>query len=165
MAAQVVGAALDQGDDGLARQLVLERLDQPWGIPLHDLGLQGERGRGDDDGVLLRHRVLEGGDQVGQGLAGAGAGLHEQVTARLEGARHLQHHLPLARAVLATGGLHRGVQEAQRLALVLRARLRAARPDFLRPAAHNASASTTNSAKSGAMSSRTSTDRRVPPSS
>ena len=76
-----------------------------------------------------------------------------------------QHHLPLARAVLAAGGLHRGVQQAQRLALVLRARLRAARPGLLLLLAHDASASTTNSAKSGAMSSRTSTDRRVPPSS
>ena len=58
-----------------------------------------------------------------------------------------------------------GEEQAQRLALVLREWLRAARPGFLRPVAHDASASTTNSAKSGAMSSRTSTDRRVPPSS
>ena len=106
-----------------------------------------------------------GRGKVPQRLSSTGTGLHEQVAARLEGARHLQHHLPLARAVLAAGGLHRDIQQAQRLALVLRAWLRADRPGFLHPVAHDASASTTNSAKSGAMSSRTSTDRRVPPSS
>ena len=63
------------------------------------LVLEGLGGGGDHRGAAGEH----GGHQVGQRLAGAGAGLHHQVPAALDGPRHGLGHVGLARAGLAVG--------------------------------------------------------------
>ncbi|GAA2746187.1 hypothetical protein GCM10009868_30650 [Terrabacter aerolatus] len=51
------------------------------------------------------------GHEVGERLAGARAGLHEQVLAVVDGVRDGLGHLDLARALGATDSRHRGVEE------------------------------------------------------
>ena len=54
---------------------VLDGVDQPRQVALDELVLQGEGRGGDDDALVVDQRRHE----VGQRLAGAGAGLDEQV--------------------------------------------------------------------------------------
>ena len=97
--ARVVGAALEHGvGDVGAGVEVLDRLDQPRDVALDQLVLEGEGRGGDDDPVT----VQQARHQVGQRLAGAGAGLDEQVTAVLEGGGDRLGHLDLAVATLPT---------------------------------------------------------------
>ncbi len=48
-------------------------------------------------------RVAGRWQQIGQGLASARAGFHEQVLALIEGLAHSPHHLHLLRTVLVAG--------------------------------------------------------------
>ncbi len=73
--AGVVGAALEHG---VARvDPVTDRLDQARDVALDQLVLQGQRGRRDHDPAVVQQARHE----VGQRLAGAGAGLDEEVLA------------------------------------------------------------------------------------
>ncbi len=58
---------------------------------MEQLVLQGARAGGDDDALARQQR----GHQVGEGLAGAGAGLHHQPAVLLQGLRHMAGHLQL----------------------------------------------------------------------
>ena len=92
--AQVVAAALEHRERRTPPEQRLERVDQPRQVAVDQLALQGDGGRGDDRAVVVRqHR-----HQVGQRLAGAGAGLHQQVLAGLEGVGDRLGHLLLALA-------------------------------------------------------------------
>ena len=91
-----------------------DRLGQAGHVAVDDLGLQGERGGGHDDRLAGRDGVGDRGDEVGQGLAGAGAGLHEQVLVGLDrgldglGHRHLPGPLDAADAL--DGGMQERVE-------------------------------------------------------
>ena len=75
--AGVVGAALEHG---VARvDPVADRLDQARDVALDQLVLEGQRGRRDHDPAV----VEQARDEVAQRLAGAGAGLDEEVLAAL----------------------------------------------------------------------------------
>jgi hypothetical protein len=102
--AQVVAAALEDGEVGFAAQFLLEGLGEAGEVAVHELPLEGDGGRGDHDGGFLGHGVAQGGDEVGQGLAGAGARLDGQVLAGADGVVHRLRHLHLA---LALGSAHR----------------------------------------------------------
>jgi hypothetical protein len=73
--AQVMVPPLEHGEGRSSAEQRLHGVGQPGQVVLDQLRLKGE-GRGGD-----HHRPLHGqrGRQVGQGLAGAGAGLHQQV--------------------------------------------------------------------------------------
>ena len=101
MAAEVVGAALHVADAQLAKQRFEER-----NVAEEELVLQGLGAGGDDDALA----GAQGGQQVGQGLAGAGAGLDDQVAALGEGALDGLGHFELAGAVLV--GQRRARQNA-----------------------------------------------------
>ena len=92
--AGVVGAALEHGVGRRDAGLVLDRLDQPREVPLDQLVLQREGRGGDHDPAVVQQRR----HQVGQRLAGAGAGLDEQVLAVLERVGDRLGHLDLAGA-------------------------------------------------------------------
>ncbi len=94
--AGVVGAALEHGVGGVDAGLVLDRLDQAGQVALHELVLQGQGGGGDDHPAV----VDQGRHEVAQRLAGAGAGLDEQVLLRLQRARDGLGHLHLTRPLL-----------------------------------------------------------------
>ena len=79
--AQVVVAPLEDGELRGAAERLAERVGEPGQVPVDELALQGDGGRGDDDGPALVGGELQGGHQVGQRLAGPGAGLHGEVRA------------------------------------------------------------------------------------
>ena len=91
MHAQVVGAPLEQRDPRRAGH----RLDHARQVAQKQLVLQVARAGGNQH-LLARQQRRH---QVGVGLAGAGAGLGDQVAALLEGAHHRLGHLRLLRAV------------------------------------------------------------------
>ena len=107
--AGVVGAALEDGVRRVEAGHVLDRLDQPGEVALDELVLQGEGRGGDDDALVVEHRR----DEVAQRLAGAGAGLDEEVAALLHRLGDLGRHLHLAVALLPAEG---GDRRAQHLA-------------------------------------------------
>ena len=112
--AQVVAPPLDEGVGGAPAEQRRERLGQARHVAVDDLGLQRQRRRGDDgrrpgvDGVLHR------GHEVGQRLAGARAGLDEQVALAVDGVgdgvRHLDLPRPLGAADPADGGVEEVVE-------------------------------------------------------
>ena len=109
--AQVVAPPLDQGVRGAAAEQRRERLGQPGHVAVDDLGLQGQR-RGRDDGRRAGvHGVLHRGHEVGQRLAGARAGLHEQVPLAVDGVGDGVRHLDLPRSLGAADPADRGVEE------------------------------------------------------
>jgi hypothetical protein len=85
-------ASLEDGERGLAAQQRLHRVGQPGQVVVDELGLEGEGRGGHHDRAVHEQR----GHQVGQRLAGAGAGLHEQVLAATGGRLDGLRHLPLA---------------------------------------------------------------------
>jgi hypothetical protein len=94
--AEVVVPALQHGEGRAAAEQRLHRVGQPGQVVLDQLGLQGQGGRGD------HHRPVHGQrrGQVGQRLAGARAGLHQQVLAGGDALLDRLGHLLLA----GTGG-------------------------------------------------------------
>ncbi len=94
----VVVPALEQRDLRGPRQLRGHGGRHQRQVARHHLTLQRERGRRDHDALVREHRVAHRGHQVGQRLAGAGAGLDEQVLAGLDGRRDGDGHhlLPVA---------------------------------------------------------------------
>ena len=101
MAAEIVGAAFHIADAQLANQRF-----QEGHIAKVELILQSLGAGGDDDALA----GAQGGQQVSQRLAGAGAGLDDQMAAFGEGALDGFGHLQLARTVLI--GQRRARQDA-----------------------------------------------------
>ena len=105
--AGVVGAALQDGVRRVDAGHRADRLHQARDVALDELVLERQRrGRDDHAGV-----VQERGDEVGQGLAGAGAGLDEQVLSTRERRADRLGHGHLAGALLAAEGRDRGRQD------------------------------------------------------
>ena len=100
--AGVVGPALEHGVRRLPVQHVVRGLEQGRDVALDELVLQGQGGRRDDHPPVVEQR----GDEVAEGLAGAGAGLDEQVLAGGHRLGHRLGHLDLAGPLLAAEGLH-----------------------------------------------------------
>ncbi len=99
--ADVVVPALEHGVRRTPPEHRLERVGQARQVARDQLVLQGERGGRDDHALLRRGRVQHRGHEVGQRLAGAGAGLHEQVPRAAEGRGDRLGHRHLARPLLA----------------------------------------------------------------
>ena len=91
MAAEVVGAALHVAD----AQVAEERFEKGH-VAEEELVLQGLGAGGDDDALA----GAQGGQQVGEGFAGAGAGFDDEVAPLGEGALDGLGHFQLAGAVL-----------------------------------------------------------------
>jgi hypothetical protein len=91
VAAEVVGAALHVAD----AQVAEERLEKGH-VAEEELVLEGLGAGGDDDALA----GAQGGQQVGEGFAGAGAGFDDQMAALGEGALDGLGHFKLAGAVL-----------------------------------------------------------------
>ena len=104
--AGVVGAALEHGVGGVDTVLALHRLHQPRDVALDELVLQRER-RGRHHHALV---VQQRGHEVGQRLAGAGAGLDEQVLVVGQRPTDLLGHLHLPLAGGAAEGGHGRLQ-------------------------------------------------------
>ena len=96
--AGVVGAALEHGVRRVDAGQVADRLDQPREVALDQLVLEGQGRGGDHDPAVVQERRHE----VGQRLAGAGAGLDEQVGAVDHRVGDRLGHLDLAGPLLAT---------------------------------------------------------------
>jgi hypothetical protein len=96
---QVVVATLEHSERGPAAQHRLDRVGESGQVVVHQLGLQGEGGGGDHHRPVHQQRR----HQIRQRLAGAGAGLHQQVLTRLRGPRHGIGHPLLAGAFDAAG--------------------------------------------------------------
>ena len=120
-------AALDQRDLDGPVQGRRDGLQQPGQVPAHDLGLQRQGGGGDEGGLVALERMGDQRNQVRQRLAGAGAGLDQQVVAGVDRARHLPGHLVLAAAALAAHAGHGPVEQFDHELLAGRGSL-AARP-------------------------------------
>ena len=103
VAAEVVGAALHVADAQVAEQRFEEG-----NVAEVELVLQGLGAGGDDDALA----GAQGGQQIGEGFAGAGAGLDDEVAALGEGALDGLGHFKLAGAVLV--GQRRARQNAAR---------------------------------------------------
>ena len=108
--AGVVGAALEHGVGRVDAGQVADRLDQPRDVALDQLVLERERRGGDHDPAVVEQRR----HQVGQRLAGAGAGLDEQVLAADHRVGDRLGHLDLPGALLAAERLDRAGQRIRR---------------------------------------------------
>ena len=106
MAAQVVLPALEQGDAGPQPGDDLDGVGGQGRVPGQHLPLEGERRRGDDGALPGVEDVDHDGDEVAERLAGAGAGLHQQVAAGLQRAGHAIGHLDLPGARGAAEAAH-----------------------------------------------------------
>jgi hypothetical protein len=95
VAAEVVGAAFHVAD----AQVAQERFEKGQ-VAEKELILQGFGAGGDDDPVA----GAEGGKEVGEGFAGAGAGFDDQVALLCKGALDGLGHLELAGAVFVGQG-------------------------------------------------------------
>jgi hypothetical protein len=100
VAAEVVGAAFHVADAQVAEEQRLEKRD----VAEVELVLQGLGAGRDDDAAAGSERW----EQVGEGLAGAGAGLDDQMAALFEGALDGFGHVELAGAVFVG---ERGLRE------------------------------------------------------
>jgi hypothetical protein len=82
--AQVIGAALEGGELGAAAQQRMQCLDRTRQIPLDELALQRQRRGGDHHAAA----VLQRGHEIAERLSGAGARLHQQMGALVDGLGH-----------------------------------------------------------------------------
>jgi len=97
--AEVVGAALhvadlERAEDGFEERDVFEE----------ELFLEVFGAGGDDDALLLLAGAFEGGEQVGEGFSGAGAGFDDEMTAVVEALLDGLGHFVLAGTVLEGEG-------------------------------------------------------------
>jgi hypothetical protein len=102
VAAQVVAAALQNGELGPVGQQLLERVGEPGQVTVDELPLERDRRGRHDDGLAAVGGVPDRGHQVGQRLAGAGARLDGEVLVGLDRVAHRLRHLHLAGALAAT---------------------------------------------------------------
>ena len=93
------------------RQRIGQRVGQPRQVPIDQLTLQRDRRRRHDDRSVAVDGAENRRNQIRQRLAGAGAGLHDQVLAGFEGLRHGLGHLLLAAAFAAAERGHRDGQQ------------------------------------------------------
>ena len=93
--AEIVAAALHVAD----LQRAEERFEEG-DVLEEELLLQILGAGGDDDALLALAREAQGGQEVGEGLAGAGAGFDDEVALVVEGLLDGSGHLVLAGAVL-----------------------------------------------------------------
>ncbi len=109
--ADVVVAALEQRERRPAAQDRRDGVHQARQVDGDELVLERQRRRRDHDGLARRERRA----QVRQGLAGAGAGLDEQVAAGADGLGHRLGHAALAvPGAAARGGGDRRVEDFER---------------------------------------------------
>ena len=105
VAAEIVAAALHVANLQRAEERFEER-----NVFEEELLLQIFRAGGDDDALLALASQAQGGQKIGQGLAGAGAGFDDEVAllleSRLDGPGHL---------VLALGDARTPAQERERM--------------------------------------------------
>jgi hypothetical protein len=105
---QVMVASLEDGEGRAPAQRRLHRVGQLRQIVVDQLVLQGQGGGRDHDRTLDQ----QGRHEVGQRLAGPGAGLHQQVLVLGHGIRDGGRHRLLARAFRAAGDrAHRDGEE------------------------------------------------------
>ncbi len=107
--AEVVVPALEDRELRPAAERPAQRLGQPGQVAVDELALQRDGGGGDHDrAVLLGRGEPERGHQVGERLAGPGAGLDRQVRAVAhrvpDGLRHPALPVPLGAADRGHGG-------------------------------------------------------------
>ena len=107
--AEVVVPALEYRELGPAAERPAQRVGEPGQVAVDQLALERDGGGGDHDrAVLLGRGEPKRGHQVGQRLAGPGAGLHGQVRAARhrvpDGLRHLALPVPLGAADGGDGG-------------------------------------------------------------
>ncbi len=109
--AQVISAALEQGELRSARQSAGQRIGERRQVAVDELALQRDRRR-------RNHHRFVGGDgtrnrrhQIGERLAGAGAGLHGQVLTRVERMGHGLGHLDLTAPLAAAQRGDRGGEQ------------------------------------------------------
>jgi len=117
--------ALEHRDARGARQARAHRVDDERQVARDDLPLQREGRGGDDDLLVVVHRVRHRRDEVAQRLARAGTGLDEQVLPGVDRGGDRAGHLVLPLAVPATESrdgeveqlvdLRRGVRRRDRL--------------------------------------------------
>ncbi|CAD5936711.1 conserved protein of unknown function [Streptomyces sp. KY75] len=105
--AEVVRPALEHRVLRAPAQQRVQGLHRARKVPLHQLPLEGEGGRGHDDPLPVRQR----GHQVAEGLARAGAGLDEQVGLVVDRLGDGLGHGGLAGALRTADGGDGGVQE------------------------------------------------------
>ncbi len=110
--AQVIPPPFEQRELRAARQRLGERIGQPGQIAIDELALQGDRGGRHHDGGFVADGPDNRWNQIRQRLAGARAGLHDQVLAGFEGLRDGGGHLLLAAPFAA---VERGHRESQQL--------------------------------------------------
>ncbi len=107
--AGVVGAALQHGVRRVDLGVCLGHgLDQPRDVTLDELVLERQGGGRDDHALVVEERR----DEVGEGLAGARAGLHDEVTAAGEGVADGLGHGHLSGPLLAPERRHGRRQHA-----------------------------------------------------
>lgn len=85
----------------------MQRLDRARQVPLHELALQGQRGGRHHDALPVGER----GHEVAERLAGAGAGLDQQMGAVVDRLGDGFGHGHLAGALRAAHGGDGGMQE------------------------------------------------------
>ena len=109
--AHVVAPALDERVGGAAAEHGFEGVREPRHVAVDDLRLERERGRRDDGRAPALDRVLHRGHEVGERLAGARAGLDQQVLAGGDGVGDGVRHLHLTGALGAADARDRCVEE------------------------------------------------------
>ena len=109
--AHVVAAPLDEGVRRTPPEDRGERVGDARHVAVDDLCLQGERRRRDDRRLARLEGVGHRGHEVGERLAGAGAGLDEQVLALVDGVGDGLGHLDLAGPLGPADTRDRGVEE------------------------------------------------------
>src|SRR5699024_10102056 len=111
VAAHVVPSPLEDRCGRPAREVALDRPDEPRQVPIDDLRLQRQGRRRDDDTVAGPRRVVEGRHQVGERLAGPRPRLDQQVTAAVQGTRDGGGHRRLPLALRTAHGGDSGLEQ------------------------------------------------------
>ncbi len=105
--AEVVRPPLEHGELRAPAQLRMQRVDRPGKVALDELALQRQGGRGHHHPLPLGQRRHE----VAERLAGAGAGLDEEVGVVVDGLGHGLGHGDLAGPLRAADGGDGGMEE------------------------------------------------------